>query len=244
VRFARSPLGSARVCASAAPVPCGFDSSGSRRAGCSSLDAGPSGGDGVGQLAPAVAMIGPGFPGVLRAAAGGDEDAFGILWHDLQPRLLRYFRVVAPGAADDLASETWLGVIRGIGRFQGSEAAFRAWVFTIARHQVLDWWRRAARKPTQDLPVTGLAELMAPDDPAAAALEGASTRAALALIATLPAGQAEAVVLRVVAGLEVTQVAEIMDKRPNAVRVLTHRGLRRLAERLGADQGPRARRAV
>ena len=93
-------------------------------------------------------------------------------------------------------------------------------------------------------PATGLSEPPAPDDPAATVLEHASTRAALALIATLPTGQAEAIVLRVVAGLEVEQETEIMDKRPNAVRVLTHRGLRRLAERLGADQGPRARRAV
>jgi RNA polymerase sigma-70 factor, ECF subfamily len=189
-------------------------------------------------------MIGLSFPAVLRAAAGGDEDAFGVLWYDLQPRLLRYFRLVAPGAAEDLASETWVAVIRGVGRFQGDEAAFRAWVFTIARHKGRDWWRRAARKPVQELPETGLGEPPAPDDPAATVLEDASTREALALIATLPAGQAEAIVLRVVAGLEVNQVAEIMDKRPNAVRVLTHRGLRRLAERLGADAGPRARRAV
>jgi RNA polymerase sigma-70 factor, ECF subfamily len=189
-------------------------------------------------------MIGLSFPAVLTAAAGGDEDAFGVLWYDLQPRLLRYFRLVAPGAAEDLAAETWVAIIRGIGRFQGDEAAFRAWVFTIARHKARDWRRRAARKPVQELPATSLAEPPAPDDPAATVLEHASTRAALALIATLPAGQAEAIVLRVVAGLEVKQVAEIMDKRPNAVRVLTHRGLRRLAERLGADAGPRARRAV
>jgi DNA-directed RNA polymerase specialized sigma24 family protein len=92
-------------------------------------------------------MIGPTFPDVLKAAAGGDQDAFGKLWHDLQPRLLRYFAVIAPGAAEDLASETWLGVVGGIGRFDGNEPAFRAWVFTIARHEVLDWRRRAARKP-------------------------------------------------------------------------------------------------
>ncbi len=158
-----------------------------------------------------------------------------MLWHDLQPRLLRYFRVITPRAAEDLASETWLAVVGAIGRFQGSEPAFRAWVFTIARHQVLDWRRRAARRPTQDRPVTGVAEPLAPDDPAAAAVEGASTRAALALIASLPTDQAEAVALRVVAGLEVSRVAEIMDKQPGTVRVLTHRGLRRLAERLRAD---------
>jgi RNA polymerase sigma-70 factor (ECF subfamily) len=112
-------------------------------------------------------------------------------------------------------------------------------VFTIARHKARDW----SRRPVRELPATSLAEPPAPDDPAATVLEDASTRAAPALIATLPAGQAEAIVLRVVAGLEVEQVAELMDKQPNTVRVLTHRGLRRLAQRLGADQGPRARRA-
>ena len=201
------------------------------------------GGD-VGHLAPAVAMIGPSFPVVLRAAAGGDEDAFARLWYDLQPRLLRYFGVIAPGAAEDLASETWLAVIGAIGRFQGNEPAFRAWVFTIARHQVLDWRRRAARRPTQALPVTGLADPLAPDDPAAVAVEGASTRAALALIASLPTDQAEAIALRVMAGLEVSRVADIMGKRPGTVRVLTHRGLRRLAERLGADSDAPTRRVM
>jgi RNA polymerase sigma-70 factor (ECF subfamily) len=189
-------------------------------------------------------MIGPSFPAELTAAAGGDENAFGVLWHDLQPRLLRYFKVITPEAAEDLASETWLAVIRGIGRFQGDEAAFQAWVFTIARHKARDGWRRAARRPVEELQATSLTEPSAPDDPAATVLEAASTRAALALIATLPAGQAEAIVLRVVAGLEVNRVAEIMGKQPNTVRVLTHRGLRRLAARLGADSNTPARRVV
>jgi RNA polymerase sigma-70 factor, ECF subfamily len=181
-------------------------------------------------------MIGPEFPAVLDAAARGDEDAFGRLWRDLQPRLLRYFRVVSPAAAEDLASETWLGVVRGIDRFTGNEPAFRAWIFTIARHQVLDWRRRGARRTTEELPVNGLVEQAAPDDPAAAAVERFSTRAALAEVATLPPDQAEAIVLRVVAGLDVERVAAIMDKRSGTVRVLTHRGLRRLAERLGAER--------
>jgi RNA polymerase sigma-70 factor (ECF subfamily) len=187
-------------------------------------------------------MIGPEFPAVLDAATRGDEEAFGRLWRDLQPRLLRYFMVAAPAAAEDLASETWLAVVRGLDRFRGNEPAFRAWVFTIARHEVLDWRRRAARRPPADVPVNGLADHAAPDDPAADALEEFSTRAAMAMVATLPADQAEAIVLRVVAGLGVDRVAAIMGKRPGTVRVLTHRGLRRLAERLGNDG--RMRRVV
>jgi RNA polymerase sigma-70 factor, ECF subfamily len=180
-------------------------------------------------------MIGAAFPTVLVAAARGDEDALGALWCDLQPRLLRYLTVLAPGSAEDVASDTWLAVIRGIGHFQGNEPAFRTWVFTIARHQAIDGRRRRARRVAEGAPPAGLADRAAPDDPAAAALEGISTRAALALIATLPADQAEAIVLRVVAGLDVGRVAAIVGKRPGTVRVLTHRGLRRLAERIGAD---------
>jgi RNA polymerase sigma-70 factor (ECF subfamily) len=59
-----------------------------------------------------------------------------------------------------------------------------------------------------------------------------STQSALALIATLPADQAEAVMLRTVAGLSVSAVAEIMGRPPGTVRVLCHRGLRRLAHTL------------
>jgi len=71
-------------------------------------------------------VIGPEFPAVLAAAAAGDEVAFGRLWRDLQPRLLRYFAVAAPAAAEDLASEAWLGVVRGLDRFSGLRAAMPA----------------------------------------------------------------------------------------------------------------------
>jgi RNA polymerase sigma-70 factor, ECF subfamily len=65
-------------------------------------------------------------------------------------------------------------------------------------------------------------------------LAAQSTRAALALIAQLPRDQAEVVALRVLGGLGVAEVARITGKRPGAVRVLAHRGLRRLAKRLEA----------
>ena len=51
-------------------------------------------------------MIGPSFPAVLAAAQGGDEQAFAVLWRDLQPAVLRYLRVAAPIAAEDLAADT------------------------------------------------------------------------------------------------------------------------------------------
>jgi RNA polymerase sigma-70 factor (ECF subfamily) len=181
-------------------------------------------------------MTGPSFATVLAAAGGGDELAFGVLWRDLQPGLLRYLEVLAPGAGEDLASETWLRVVGRLDRFSGDESAFRAWVFTVARHRATDRWRRRARRRDQPVPLEALADLPAPDDPAGAALDAVASRAALAMLAGLPPDQAEVLALRVVAGLEVAEVAAITGKRPGNVRVLAHRGLRRLAERLAQDE--------
>jgi RNA polymerase sigma-70 factor (ECF subfamily) len=179
-------------------------------------------------------MIGPSFPAVLAAAQGGDEQAFAVLWRDLQPAVLRYLRVTAPAAVEDLAADTWVSVIRGLSRFRGDEQNFRTWVFTVARHRAVDWRRQAARRPVEPLPLALAVEQAAPDDPAVQVLEAQSTRAALALVAELPADQAEVVALRVLGGLEVAEVARIVGKRPGAVRLLAHRGLRRLAKRLEA----------
>ncbi len=180
-------------------------------------------------------MLGDEFTSRLAAARRGDEVGFSALWRDLQPPLLRYLGVAAGAAAEDLASETWARVAKDLARFDGDEAGFRAWVFTIARHRLLDWRRREARARTAPRPNEQLSHLGAADDPAADALERVSTDGALALIAQLPAEQAEVVMLRAVAGLDVARVAKIVGKRPGAVRVLAHRGLRRLAELLAVD---------
>jgi RNA polymerase sigma-70 factor (ECF subfamily) len=145
-------------------------------------------------------MIGPRFPDLLAAAQGGDEQAFAVLWRDLQPAVLRYCQVAAGQAAEDLAADTWMAVIGGLGRFRGDERAFRAWIFTVARHRAIDWHRQAARRPTHLIPAERLSERPAPDDPVLQVLERQSTWAALALVAELPADQAEVVALRCWAG--------------------------------------------
>jgi RNA polymerase sigma-70 factor (ECF subfamily) len=60
-------------------------------------------------------------------------------------------------------------------------------------------------------------------------------RTAIAWIATLPRDQAEAILLRVVLGLDAETAAKVLGKRAGAVRTAAHRGLRRLAEQLEAD---------
>jgi RNA polymerase sigma-70 factor (ECF subfamily) len=186
--------------------------------------------------------LGDQFQGILTAAQDGGEWAVATLYRWLHPALVSYLRGRAGDHGEDLASETWLAVARALPTFSGDEAAFRSWVFTIAHRRVIDHHRTSARRPrTRSLSLTegdgpdGPVEPAGRDDPAedvVAALAG--DEAVRRIVSLLPPDQAEIVLLRVVAGLPVDEVATITGRRPGTVRVLQHRALRRLAERLGA----------
>jgi RNA polymerase sigma-70 factor, ECF subfamily len=184
------------------------------------------------------AVIGAGFGVVLARAQAGDEQAFACVFRDVQPALLRYLRVITP-EAEDVAGDTWVQVVAGLAGFRGEEDAFRAWLFTIARHRAADAGRSRARRPAVPLAPSETADQPMAPDAADVALEAISARGAVALIATLPRDQAEIIMLRVVAGLDAADVARIVGKSPGAVRVAAHRALRRLAglvERAGVTQ--------
>jgi RNA polymerase sigma-70 factor (ECF subfamily) len=185
-------------------------------------------------------VIGAAFGVMLAQAQAGDEAAFAAIFRDAQPALLRYLRVVtAEPEPDDVAGETWVQVVAGLARFRGDEPAFRAWLFTIARHRAADAGRSRTRRPAVPLAAEELPEPPISPDAADLALEAISARAVVAVIATLPPDQAEIIMLRVVAGLDAATVAKIVGKTPVAVRVAAHRGLRRLAglvERAGVTQ--------
>ncbi|MFF5250808.1 RNA polymerase sigma factor [Streptomyces leeuwenhoekii] len=178
------------------------------------------------------------YDGELGAAVAraqeGDEAAFAVAYRLVQPGLLGYLRGLVGDDAEDVASDAWLEIARDLGRFRGDGAGFRGWTATIARHRALDHLRRRRVRPRpaaleQDV------DLPAPDSTHDQALESLSTEVALALVRGLPRDQAEAVLLRVVVGLDGPAAARVLGKRPGAVRTAAYRGLKRLARQLGAD---------
>jgi RNA polymerase sigma-70 factor, ECF subfamily len=176
---------------------------------------------------------GPDMAQVVRGAQNGDQDAFRALYRDTQPRLLRYLHALVGGDAEDVAAEAWLHVTRDLPRFRGDYDGFRGWTASIARHRALDHLRRQARRPPAvPVPAEDLASLAAGDDTAQGALDHLATDVAVALIATLPPDQAEAVLLRVVLGLDARTAGQVLGKRAGAVRTAAHRGLATLARSL------------
>jgi RNA polymerase sigma-70 factor (ECF subfamily) len=173
-------------------------------------------------------VIGGAFGVTLANARTGDDAAFACIFRDVQPALLRYLRVIT-AEPEDVAGETWVQVLTGLRRFRGEEQDFRAWLFTIARNRATDAGRSRHRRPAVPLDMTDAAQQLTAPDAADQALEAVSTQVAMDLIKSLPREQAEIIMLRVVAGLDTSEVARIVGKTPGAVRVAAHRGLRRLA---------------
>jgi RNA polymerase sigma-70 factor (ECF subfamily) len=169
----------------------------------------------------------------VDAARGGDQAAFGVLYREVQPGLLRYVRGLVGDDAEDVASEAWLQIARDIRSFREEGTGFRGWAARIARNRALDHLRRQRRRPAGALPAELLAELPDCQDTADQAITAVATSAAIALIATLPRDQAEAVLLRTVVGLDAHAAGQVLGKRPGSVRTAAWRGLRRLARQLG-----------
>lgn len=172
------------------------------------------------------------FGAVLDGAKTGVPWAVSILFEDLQPRLLRYLRSRGRDVAEDVAGDVWEAIARGIREFDGDESDFRAWAFTIARRRLIDHQRKTLRRKTDPTDDGALVAQPALDTTDVDAIERLSAQEAIAIItATLSEQQAEVVLLRVLAGLDTSLVAEVMGRNESWVRVTQHRAMKRLADR-------------
>jgi hypothetical protein len=120
-------------------------------------------------------MIGPSFRAVLAAARSRDEHAFAHPWRGLQPRLLRYLQVVEPSAAEDVAAESWLEVIRTLDASMATSSSpgpgFPRSAGSGSSTGVVEL---PARRSIWSLRV--VLRLPGPDDPAAAIVETSRVR--------------------------------------------------------------------
>lgn len=177
------------------------------------------------------------YDGELGAAVAraqeGDEASFAVAYRLVQPGLLGYLRGIVGDEAEDVAADAWLEIARDLGRFRGDGAGFRGWTATIARHRALDHLRRLKVRPRSSVIEQDVLDLPGIHSTHDQALEALSTERALELVRSLPRDQAEAVLLRVVVGLDGPAAARVLGKRPGAVRTAAHRGLKSLARRLG-----------
>ena len=182
-------------------------------------------------------MIGENFARTLDAARTGAEWAWTGIYRDLAPAVLGYLRARRAHEPEDLTGEVFLQVVRDLPRFRGGESEFRAWVFVIAHHRLIDEGRRRARRPV-DLEPDAPADPSGADDVETRVIESTVAQAVRAIIDRLPPDQRDVLLLRVLGDLTVEHVARAVDKSPGAVKALQRRGLATIKRMLAEEAVP------
>lgn len=161
---------------------------------------------------------------MLQAAQAGAGWACTAMWVEYAPAVAAFLNARGSREPDDLTSEVFLAVFDGLPKFVGGEPEFRSFVFSIAYRRLVDELRSRSRRAE---PV----EWSADADPRSSAsaeddaLAHLGETSALKLLETLPEDQRNVMVLRIVADLTVEQIAEVLAKRPGAVKALQRRAL-------------------
>jgi RNA polymerase sigma factor (sigma-70 family) len=180
------------------------------------------------------------FDAVLAAAHDGAPWALERMFTALAPTVTGYLRVQGSTEPEDLTSEVFVAILRNLHSFQGDEAGFRSWVFTIAHRRLLDERRRRGRRPLPE-PLTATAADAARESLAADDVEGVIDRSlgaerVRALCDRLVPDQRDVLLMRLLGDLSIEQIAGTLGKSKGAVKALQRRGLAavgRLLEREG-----------
>jgi RNA polymerase sigma-70 factor (ECF subfamily) len=179
---------------------------------------------------------------VVAAAQSGDVVAVNQLFVCIRPALVRYCRAritsrAGHGDADDVAHDICVAVLRGLPTFTGEPHAVTRWVYGIAAHKVIDFYRHSGRDqshPAEDIP----AQVDPQPGPEELALRGEQRAIVQSLLAMLTPLQREILTLRIVVGLSSAETAVITGLSAIAVRVTQHRALNLLRRHVARRPTP------
>ena len=155
---------------------------------------------------------------LVLAAQAGDEAAFrdlhGLWQADL--RRLAQVRVENPTAADEVSTDAWLAIARGLSRL-GDPACFPRWAFRIVERRSVDWIRQRSLARRREAVAVSAADDLSPAAPAVTEPPD-DVLLLRAAIARLPADQRELLHLHYELGRSVLEIAEILAIPPGTVK--------------------------
>lgn len=158
---------------------------------------------------------------LVGRAREGDQEAFAQLYEEHFARVYRYvaLRIGNRTEAEDMTQQVFLNALQSISSFKWQGIPFAAWLFRIARNQVVDYFRKKKKQP-----VALFDESLLKSDSNPQQMAETSLDIERLLLATerLTAAQREVISLRFAGGLAIAEVAKMMGKRQGAVKALQH----------------------
>lgn len=163
----------------------------------------------------------------LRAQQG-DEMAYRTALELIASRVRGFLRrrmQSTPDEIEDLVQETLLALHLQRGTFDPAMPV-SAWVTAIARHKLVDLWRRRGRRENLHDALDDVDETLLVAEP----VEDGTQRDLERLLQGLPDVQRQAIVLTKIEGLSVAEASMRTGISESAIKVQVHRGLKKLAQ--------------
>lgn len=186
---------------------------------------------------------------LLEALRAGDEQAFATLVDRYHTRLLRFAESLVPSraVAEEAVQDTWLGVVRGVARFEG-RSSVKTWLFRILANRASTAGTREPRNAplatddVLDSRFDASGGWVEPPAPWADAVDDRIVATELAerikaCLPQLPDAQRQVLVLRDIEGIEAADVCELLGVSAGNQRVLLHRARARVRNILDAELG-------
>ncbi len=169
---------------------------------------------------------------LIARAQRGDKSAVSALYEAYAQPIFRYisYRVDNEAVAEDLTAEVFLRMVQGLPRYQDMGAPFGAWLYRIAATQVSDHYREKRHGREEAITDEQPTDDTDPLNTLARQEERAQLRAALQ---ALPEDYQTLLIMRFMQQLPHAEVASVLRKSEAAIRVMQHRALQALAEKLG-----------
>lgn len=166
---------------------------------------------------------------LVQKAKSGEADAFAMLYDAYVDRIYRYiyFRVSDDVVTEDLTSQVFLKAWESLDRYTAGSSPYLAWLYTIARNLVIDYYRTKKATVNLDEVSQSHASDPGPDDDVQHRLDVQAVRDAMQ---TLTDEQQQVLTLRFIAGMSTEDIAKLMDKREGAIRALQMRALQALTK--------------
>jgi RNA polymerase sigma factor (sigma-70 family) len=182
-------------------------------------------------------VIGPTFAQTLATAQAGDHDAIETIYRDVAPLVIGYLRSIGAIDPEDVASDVFVSMLRGLSSFSGDEQHFRSWLLTIAHRRLTDALRRSGRRPEDPAELDVVAgHVGSSQDVESEALDRLRIHGVLDALDRLTPDQRAALMLRVLADQSLSEISAILGKPQTAVKALLRRGTAALDRQLAEPE--------
>jgi RNA polymerase sigma-70 factor (ECF subfamily) len=176
--------------------------------------------------------------GLVVRAQNGEREAFSLIYREYVEQLYRYvhIRIGRAEQAEDITQEVFIKALHSIRSYRYKGKSFASWLFSIARNQIIDYYRQT--KKYKQIPIIETVNSNEYDDPVTSLEQNVEISMIKQAIEELPPRQKEVISLRFGAELSIAETAQSTGISEGSVKKLQHEAIIKLRKIMEKNEQP------